>query len=491
MKHCIETAGIGFCLATAFHPAFRFAGPSRREIGIPTVFNLLGPMANPGRVRRQVIGVANAAFAERMVETLRSHGSRHAWVVHGMGLDELTTTGRSEVIELDHGTVRHFRVDPEALGLARAHDEDLVGGDPAVNAAVVRSVLAGDARSAPRHRGAERRRRPRGGRACGHHRRGRRARAADDRQRCRGDHARGARDRVARSRGLTMQRPDGGWVIRVPASSANLGAGFDVLGMALTLHAEFGVGDAPDGTRLADAHHPADIAFRRLGGSGPAVDPLTDPGRPRARLQRSGPRRRRRGRPRAARRPSRRSATTAARAEVLAVTAELEHHADNVAASIYGGVVIAAGGTVTRVPLAIDPAVLVWVPDATTTSTDHSRSRLPDAVSRDDAVFNIGRVAMFVAACAAGDPSALRAATEDRLHQSHRLAQVPASAAALDAALSRGAWAAWLSGSGPTVAALCDLADAERLAAALPADGHVKVLRIDHAGVVATAPRGT
>jgi anthranilate phosphoribosyltransferase len=143
VKHCIDTAGIGFCLATSFHPAFRFAGPSRREIGIPTVFNLLGPMANPGRVRRQVIGVANAAFAERMVETLRSHGSRHAWVVHGMGLDELTTTGRSEVIELDHGTVRHFRVDPEQLGLARAHDEDLVGGDPAVNAAAVRGVLAG------------------------------------------------------------------------------------------------------------------------------------------------------------------------------------------------------------------------------------------------------------------------------------------------------------------------------------------------------------
>jgi anthranilate phosphoribosyltransferase len=144
VKHCIDEAGIGFCLATSFHPAFRFAGPSRREIGIPTVFNLLGPMANPGRVRRQVIGVANAAFAERMVETLRSHGSRHAWVVHGLGLDELTTTGRSEVIELDHGTVRHFRVDPEQLGLARAHDDDLVGGDPAVNAAAVRKVLAGE-----------------------------------------------------------------------------------------------------------------------------------------------------------------------------------------------------------------------------------------------------------------------------------------------------------------------------------------------------------
>jgi len=144
VKHCIDTAGIGFCFAPAFHSSFRFAGPSRKEIGIPTVFNLLGPMANPGRVRRQVIGVANAAFAERMIETLRSHGSRRAWVVHGGDLDELTTTGRSDVIELDHGTVRHFRVDPEQLGLTRARDDDLTGGEPKENAEVVRRVLAGE-----------------------------------------------------------------------------------------------------------------------------------------------------------------------------------------------------------------------------------------------------------------------------------------------------------------------------------------------------------
>jgi anthranilate phosphoribosyltransferase len=144
VKHCVDTAGIGFCFAPAFHPAFRYAAPSRKEIGIPTVFNLLGPMANPGRVRRQVIGVANSAFAERMIETLRSHGSRRAWVVHGGDLDELTTTDRSDVIELDHGVVRHFEVDPEALGLRRVHDEDLVGGGPPENAAFVRKVLAGE-----------------------------------------------------------------------------------------------------------------------------------------------------------------------------------------------------------------------------------------------------------------------------------------------------------------------------------------------------------
>jgi anthranilate phosphoribosyltransferase len=144
VAHCVRTAGIGFCFAPAFHSAFRFAAPSRREIGIPTVFNLLGPMANPGRVRRQVIGVANAAFAERMIETLKSHGSTHAWVVHGSGLDELTTTGPSQVIELIDGEIRHATVDAVDLGLPRVRDEDLSGDDPAANADVVRRVLAGE-----------------------------------------------------------------------------------------------------------------------------------------------------------------------------------------------------------------------------------------------------------------------------------------------------------------------------------------------------------
>ena len=143
VAHCVAQAGIGFCFAPAFHPAFRFAAPSRREIGIPTVFNLLGPMANPGRVRRQVIGVANASFAERMIETLRGHGSTHSWVVHGGGLDELTTTGPSQVIELVDGEINHFGIDATELGLAPARNADLVGGEPPENAQVVRNVLGG------------------------------------------------------------------------------------------------------------------------------------------------------------------------------------------------------------------------------------------------------------------------------------------------------------------------------------------------------------
>lgn len=142
---CVEEAGIGFCFAPRFHPAFRFAAQARREVGVPLVFNLLGPMANPGRVRRQLIGVADARFAERMLASLRAHGSTDAWVVHGGGLDELTTTGPSSVLALDHdGGARSFTIDPVELGFAPATHEQLVGGVPAVNAEAVRRVLGGE-----------------------------------------------------------------------------------------------------------------------------------------------------------------------------------------------------------------------------------------------------------------------------------------------------------------------------------------------------------
>jgi anthranilate phosphoribosyltransferase len=144
VKRCVEEVGMGFCLAPRYHPAFRFAAPARREVGVPTVFNLLGPMANPGRVRRQVIGVANPHVAERMLASLRLHGSVSSWVVHGQGLDELTTTGTSTVLELRNGRVRTFSVDPVELGLAPAIPDELVGGTPEVNADAVRRVVAGE-----------------------------------------------------------------------------------------------------------------------------------------------------------------------------------------------------------------------------------------------------------------------------------------------------------------------------------------------------------
>jgi anthranilate phosphoribosyltransferase len=101
-------------------------------------------MANPARVRRQVIGVANPAVAAKMLASLRVHGSVSAWVVHGNGLDELATTGPSSVLALEDGHVREFRVDPVQLGLAPAIAEELRGGDPTTNAAFARRVLAGE-----------------------------------------------------------------------------------------------------------------------------------------------------------------------------------------------------------------------------------------------------------------------------------------------------------------------------------------------------------
>jgi len=141
---CVREAGIGFCFAPVFHPAFRFAGPPRREIGVPTAFNLLGPMANPGRVRRQVIGVADPRFIEPMVLTLQREGLSHVWVVHGDGLDELTTTGPSSVLALADGAITQFEVDPAELGLQPATADDLRGGDPEENAEAIRRVLGGE-----------------------------------------------------------------------------------------------------------------------------------------------------------------------------------------------------------------------------------------------------------------------------------------------------------------------------------------------------------
>lgn len=277
-----------------------------------------------------------------------------------------------------------------------------------------------------------------------------------------------------------------GWAVRVPGSSANLGAGFDVLGMALGVHAEVGCGAPPDGASIADEHHPATVAFRRAGGDGPVWSRTSIPmgrglgysgavrvgGAAAAIVQRHG---------------ADALSDERHRRAVLDVAAELERHADNAAASLDGGIVAVAGELVTRIPLAFDPAVVVWIPDGTTTSTDRSRTTLAEDVTRDDAVFNLGRVATFVAACALGDVERLRTATEDRLHQPVRLAAVPTSAAAIDAGLAAGAWAAWLSGSGPTVAMLCESARAEELAAGLPTGGHTKVLRIDHEGAVVVA----
>ncbi len=145
VARCIGEAGIGFCFAPRFHPALRHAGPSRRELGIPTAFNFLGPLANPARVRRQLVGVSDPAMAERMLGVLATRGSQHVLLVHGHdGLDELTTTTTSTVHELENGAIRTWVLDPEDVGLPLAKAEDLRGGDPATNAGIARAVLSGE-----------------------------------------------------------------------------------------------------------------------------------------------------------------------------------------------------------------------------------------------------------------------------------------------------------------------------------------------------------
>ena len=142
---CVEKAGMGFCFAPRFHPAMRFAGPTRRELGVPTVFNFLGPLANPARARRQALGVADPAMAERMIGVLAAKGAERALVMYGHdGLDELSTTTTSTVLELRDGTVRTYVVDPTELGLPHVDSADLKGADAAANADVARRVVGGE-----------------------------------------------------------------------------------------------------------------------------------------------------------------------------------------------------------------------------------------------------------------------------------------------------------------------------------------------------------
>jgi anthranilate phosphoribosyltransferase len=142
---CVEEAGMGFCFAPRFHSALRHAGPTRREIGVPTVFNFLGPLANPAGLRRQALGVSDPSMAERMLGVLQANGAVRALVVYGHdGLDELSTTTTSTVLELRDGAVRTYVVDPAELGLAPADAAALRGGDAAQNADLSRRVLDGE-----------------------------------------------------------------------------------------------------------------------------------------------------------------------------------------------------------------------------------------------------------------------------------------------------------------------------------------------------------
>jgi len=144
VRRALWEARIGFLMAPRYHGAIRHVGPTRVELGTRTIFNLLGPLSNPAGAKRQLLGVFAPEWVRPLAEVLGKLGSEHAWVVHGEGMDELTTTGVTVVAELKDGKVASFEVTPEDAGLPRATRDALRGGDPAENAARMSALLEGE-----------------------------------------------------------------------------------------------------------------------------------------------------------------------------------------------------------------------------------------------------------------------------------------------------------------------------------------------------------
>lgn len=144
VQQCLQEIGIGFMFAPAFHPAMKYAAVPRREIGIRTVFNILGPLTNPADAKAQVLGVAEESLVEKLALVLQGLGCQHALVAHGEdGLDEITVTGKTKVCELKDGNINSYSVSPEDFGLPSANLDSLKGGTLEENAALLRGVLSG------------------------------------------------------------------------------------------------------------------------------------------------------------------------------------------------------------------------------------------------------------------------------------------------------------------------------------------------------------
>jgi len=144
VQRCLQEIGIGFMFAPAFHPAMKYAAVPRREIGIRTVFNILGPLTNPAGAKAQVLGVADESLVEKMALALQNLGCHHALVVHGEdGLDEITISGKTHVCELKGGHIVNYTIDPENLGLPGASSDSLKGGSVKENAEMLRNILTG------------------------------------------------------------------------------------------------------------------------------------------------------------------------------------------------------------------------------------------------------------------------------------------------------------------------------------------------------------
>lgn len=271
-------------------------------------------------------------------------------------------------------------------------------------------------------------------------------------------------------------------IVSAPGSSANLGPGFDVLGLAVACH----VRAADEPLKAEDApcgpDHIARIAYEMAGGTGPLFFDFELP-------------------------PSRGlgfSAAARAAGAVLAflqrgvdvdeaqtlgfrIVTELEGHGDNAAPAVFGGIHVVAGEHQHRLDATLPGRLLLWVPSLNTTPTDESREAMASTVERSDAVFNLGRLGLLVAALYEGNAELLGLATQDRLHQPARLAAAPETKQAVEAALEAGAHAAWLSGSGPTVAIVVEPGQEQPVIDALPSTGSVIMPELDTVGAVPLA----
>jgi anthranilate phosphoribosyltransferase len=144
VKECIEKIGIGFLFAPLYHPAMKYALPTRKEIGIRTIFNILGPLTNPAGANVQLLGVYSPDLTEMLANVLKNLGTKSALVVHGEGFDEISLTGKTSVAELKEGKVKTYNIQPEDFGIKRANKNDLLGADVDKNVHIMKAVLKGE-----------------------------------------------------------------------------------------------------------------------------------------------------------------------------------------------------------------------------------------------------------------------------------------------------------------------------------------------------------
>ena len=151
VEKCVEEVGIGFMFAPHFNPAMKYVGPVRKEMGIRTVFNILGPLSNPSRAKAMVVGVYSPSLTEVIAGTMANLGVKRGFVVSGEdNMDEFTLTGPSTVSEIKDGKVKTYEITPEQFGLTRCKMEELQGGNGTVNAQITKDILSGKERGAKR-----------------------------------------------------------------------------------------------------------------------------------------------------------------------------------------------------------------------------------------------------------------------------------------------------------------------------------------------------